>query len=316
MMKAGYKVYLLALLIVIALLLIPGKERTGTHAVRGEDTLCCILPWAGAELEEALVQKFTGDHGLNTTLSVAAEGANYLDSLLDGSADLVVMTQADSLPESLAATRPFPDGTVWVLRKEDSHALMLMNRWIGELSSETRFHQLQRDYQKGKPVSLTTISSYDPLVRKYAAAIGWDWRLLSAIIFRESRFHPDANSHRGAVGLMQIRSSRYSADTLLIPSVNLSVGTTYLKRLQNMFSPVAADTTECIKFTLAAYNAGEGRILQTIQTAREKGVDATRWDSVQKVIPDVPGFKGTQTIVYVEDVLNIYAFYTRFYPAE
>ena len=116
---------------------------------------------------------------------------------------------------------------------------------------------------------LTTISSYDPLVQQYATSIGWDWRLLSAIIFRESRFHPDANSHKGAIGLMQIRSSRYSADTLLIPAVNLSVGTSYLKRLQNMFSSVAADTTECIKFTLAAYNAGEGRILQTIQKAHD-----------------------------------------------
>ena len=313
-MKPSYKTYLLIVLAVLVLLLIPRKEHSGDRAVRPEDTLRCILPWAGANLEEVLVQKFTGDHGLEATLEVAADDANYLDSLLEGTADLVVTVQADSLPEGLMATRPFPDGTVWVLRKDESHALMLMNRWIGELSSESRFHQIQRDYQKGKPVHLTTISSYDPLVRKYAESIGWDWRLLSAIIFRESRFHPDANSHKGAIRLMQIRSSRYSTDTLLIPSVNLSVGTTYLKRLQNMFSSAAADTTECIKFTLAAYNAGEGRILQTIQTAREKGVDATRWDSVLKVIPDVPGFKGTQTIVYVEDVLNIYAFYTRFYP--
>ena len=313
-MKPSYKTYLLIVLAVLVLLLIPRKEHSGDRAVPPEDTLRCILLWAGANLEEVLVQKFTGDHGLEATLEVAADDANYLDSLLEGTADLVVTVQADSLPEGLVATRPFPDGTVWVLRKDESHALMLMNRWIGELSSESRFHQIQRDYQKGKPVHLTTISSYDPLVRKYAESIGWDWRLLSAIIFRESRFHPDANSHKGAIGLMQIRSSRYSTDTLLIPSVNLSVGTTYLKRLQNMFSSAAADTTECIKFTLAAYNAGEGRILQTIQTAREKGVDATRWDSVLKVIPDVPGFKGTQTIVYVEDVLNIYAFYTRFYP--
>lgn len=315
-MKPSYKTYLLIVLAVLVLLLIPRKEHSGDRAVRPEDTLRCILPWAGANLEEVLVQKFTGDHGLEATLEVAADDANYLDSLLEGTADLVVTVQADSLPEGLVATRPFPDGTVWVLRKDESHALMLMNRWIGELSSESRFHQIQRDYQKGKPVHLTTISSYDPLVRKYAESIGWDWRLLSAIIFRESRFHPDANSHKGAIGLMQIRSSRYSTDTLLIPSVNLSVGTTYLKRLQNMFSSAAADTTECIKFTLAAYNAGEGRILQTIQTAREKGVDATRWDSVRQVISDVPGFKGTQTTIYVEDVLNTYAFYTRFYPAE
>ncbi len=313
-MKPSYKGYLLMALVTLLLLLIPGKERRRDRQDRPADTLRCILPWEGADLEKALIQKFTGDHSLETRLEVAKEGADYLDSLAAGTADLLVLSQADSLPAGLTATRPFPDGTVWVLRETDSEALMLMNRWIGELSSETRFHQLQRDYQKGKPVQLTTISKYDPLVRKYAAAIGWDWRLLSAIIFRESRFHADANSQRGAVGLMQIRSSRYNADTLLIPSVNLQVGTTYLKRLQNMFSGNAADTTECIKFTLAAYNAGEGKILRTIQTAREQGVDDTRWDSVASVIPDVPGFKGTQTIVYVEDVLNIYAFYTRFYP--
>lgn len=313
-MKPEHRLYLLIALVALILLLIPGKQHHSPLQLRPQDTLRCILPWEGAAMEQALVQKFTSDHELETTITVAEEGRNYLDSLMEGSIDLVVLPRADSLPEKLAATRPFPDGTVWVLRKEDSKALMLMNRWIGELSAEAQFHQLQKDYLKGKPVHLTTISSYDPLVKQYAAGIGWDWRLLSAIIYRESRFHADANSHKGAVGLMQIRSSRYSTDTLLIPSVNLSVGTTYLKRLQNMFSRTAADTTECIKFTLAAYNAGEGKILRTIQTAEEKGVDATRWDSVSSVIPDVPGFKGTQTLVYVEDVLNIYAFYTRFYP--
>ena len=127
-MKASYKTYLLVLLAVLVLLLIPFKEHPGMRHVRPEDTLRCILPWAGADLEEALVRKFTGDHGLETSLEVAVDSASYLDSLLEGSADLLVMTQADSLPEGLAATRPFPDGTVWVLRKEDSHALMLMNR--------------------------------------------------------------------------------------------------------------------------------------------------------------------------------------------
>ena len=313
-MKPSYKGYLLIALASLLLLLIPRKQHYSPMQLRPQDTLRCILPWEGAAMEQALVQKFTGDNDVACTITVAEEGPDYLDSLMDGTVDLVVLPKADSLPEALAATRPFPDGTVWILRKEDTKALMLMNRWIGELSAEARFHQLQKDYLKGKTVHLTTISSYDALVKQYAAAIGWDWRLLSAIIYRESRFHADANSHKGALGLMQIRSSRYSADTLLIPSVNLSVGTTYLKRLQNMFTGTAADTTECIKFTLAAYNAGEGKILRTIQTAREKGVDATRWDSVASVIPDVPGFKGTQTLVYVEDVLDIYAFYTRFYP--
>ena len=95
-MKPSYKTYLLIVLAVLVLLLIPRKEHSGDRAVRPEDTLRCILPWAGANLEEVLVQKFTGDHGLEATLEVAADDANYLDSLLEGTADLVVTVQAPS----------------------------------------------------------------------------------------------------------------------------------------------------------------------------------------------------------------------------
>ena len=121
-MKSSYKTYLLIVLAVLVLLLIPRRERSGDRAVRPEDTLRCILPWAGADLEEALVQKFTGDHGLEATLEVAEGHADYLDSLLEGTADLLVTVQADSLPEGLVATRPFPDGTFTYCQNSPSMA--------------------------------------------------------------------------------------------------------------------------------------------------------------------------------------------------
>ena len=79
------------------------------------------------------------------------------------------------------------------------------------------------------------LSQYEPLLRQYAEKIGWDWRLLASIVYHESRFNHTAQSGKGATGLMQINSARYSEDTLLIPAVNLSIGTAYLQKLEQMF---------------------------------------------------------------------------------
>ena len=281
--------------------------------VRPVEDLCCYVP--SSALEVALVQKFCEDHTLGSKLVQPLDSIpSPLDSLIGGQADLLVFREApDSLPGGLASSIPFPNGTVWVLRKTESHALLMINRWIASLSSEQQFKRMQRDFHKGKSVNLEGISQYDSAVKRCAATLGWDWRLLSAIIYNESRFHHEANSSKGAVGLMQIRSRKYTVDTLLIPSVNLEIGTNYLGRLRQLFGPFAADSVECLKFTLAAYNAGEGRILTTIQKARELGVDTGRWDSVASVIPEVPGFKGKQTIAYVNNVLDTYNFYRCFY---
>ena len=103
-------------------------------------------------------------------------------------------------------------------------------------------------------------------------------------------------------------------DTLLDPAVNVSIGTKYLTYLSGMFAEHGADSVECLKFALAAYNAGEGNILKCIRTAEEKGVDPTRWDNIVSIIPEVPGFRGKQTIAYVREVLDTFDEYAEVYP--
>ena len=136
-----------------------------------------------------------------------------------------------------------------------------------------------------------------------------DWHLIAAVVYHESRFHNEAESERGAVGLMQILSSRYSPEYLLEPSNNITVGTRYLKRLQAMYSSTAANPTEALKFALAAYNIGEGKVWHLITLAREAGEDASRWDAV--AASQLP--KGHHTVSYVEKVLDTYADYYRRY---
>lgn len=153
------------------------------------------------------------------------------------------------------------------------------------------------------------LSPYDDLLRHSADSIGWDWRLMAAVVYHESRFHPSAQSGKGAVGLMQVRSARYTEEELLNPRINLFVGSSYLKKLEKMFQADAASPVEALKFSLAAYNLGEGRVGALIVKAREQGLDTSRWDSVAVLLP-----QGHHTLSYVEKVLNTYSMYARQYP--
>jgi hypothetical protein len=104
-------------------------------------------------------------------------------------------------------------------------------------------------------------SEYLPLVKEASTRYGVDPRLVTAVIHVESRFQPHARSPKGAVGLMQIMpatAARYGVKnprSLLNPSVNIDVGTRYLRDLHELF-PGRTD------LVLAAYNAGEGAVIK------------------------------------------------------
>ena len=57
------------------------------------------------------------------------------------------------------------------------------------------------------------ISPYDSLFREYADTLGWDWKLLAAVAYVESKFDTAAVSSVGARGLMQMMpQSLYAAN--------------------------------------------------------------------------------------------------------
>lgn len=276
-----------------------------------------------------------------TSVILAGKGTSYIDSLKRGAVDIVVLPYQDSIyADSVSFSIPVEGTMVWAIRSEYKEGLALMNRWLEEYSSTEEYESrkelfLLRFSPNRRAVNgrITAIlSPYDELMKKYASEIGWDWRLLAALIYKESQFHIEVSSHRGAEGLMQIRrrtAERFGETDLLNPENNIKAGTAFIKRLQDMFKKNAADPDELQKFVLAAYNAGEGRLKDCITFTEYCGSDSGYWDNIAKAIPHMRDssviildtlehgiFYGDETISYVGEVLKLYDDFKRICPKD
>ena len=103
---------------------------------------------------------------------------------------------------------------------------------------------------------------YKSEIDYYADEYSIDRHLVYALIKAESSFDPDAVSHKGAVGLMQVTGETALwcaekigdvtlAERMNEPDVNLKIGCFYLSYLLKRYS--GSETA-----ALAAYNAGAG----------------------------------------------------------
>lgn len=82
--------------------------------------------------------------------------------------------------------------------------------------------------------------------------------LLHAVIEAESAYDPNAVSHAGAVGLMQLMpatAKRFGVTDRTDPEQNVDAGANYLRKLLNMFD-------NDVKLAIASYNAGEGAVMK------------------------------------------------------
>ena len=113
-------------------------------------------------------------------------------------------------------------------------------------------------------------SSQDKNILLSARKHGVDPALIKAVIWRESRFHPEARGGKREVGLMQIMEDTgrewagaqhvtlFSESDLLDPARNIECGTWYLRKLLGRYQ----QTDDPVPYALADYNAGRGNVLK------------------------------------------------------
>ncbi len=107
-------------------------------------------------------------------------------------------------------------------------------------------------------------NAFDAQIQQAASAYGIAPELIKAVVWRESKFNPDARGSSGEYGLMQIqetaanewaaamKNNDFKPEHLLNPKTNLLAGAWYLSKWNNR-SPHTDDPRP---FALAAYNAG------------------------------------------------------------
>ena len=327
-----------------------GRMLSGAHSVNtlaGKELVCAIdlgnemYSRHGLEtgLNYELMSRFAQDNHCNIKIIAARNKDNYIDSLRQGKVDIVITHDKDSFScGTFDILRTLDSCSVWAFNGEEEQARQF-NRWISYISGTEEYGRLKEKYTGSynpyklaeRGIKTGTISPYDDIIRKYAATLGWDWRMLASILYQESRFAIGSSSSRGAQGLMQVMPSTgkyYNVDNLLDPEQNIIAGTSHLRRLQNMFKKDGLDGEELIKFTLAAYNAGEGRIMDCRNLAASKEFDNMVWDETVKVIPlmrddsileeevvKLGKFQGYETIAYVDQILSHYNAFCQICPS-
>lgn len=176
------------------------------------------------------------------------------------------------------------------------------------------------------------ISPYDPIMRQIAEQAGLDWRLLAAIAHQESRFDPDARSHRGAQGLMQVMGSvakefGVPEEKISDPKTNIATAVKLIKKIENTLRFGQATSEEDrIRIVLACYNAGMGHILDARRLAVKQGANHNSWVQLSEfvVLKGTPewvddeavrsgAFDGSETIRYVDKVMAQYSRYCKNY---
>ncbi len=153
----------------------------------------------------------------------------------------------------------------WMLRSLDEHRLQIAAKVAHDWGWHDRAILTAARTGYWDDLELRFPLEYRPWIEKQAATRKLDSAWVFAVVRQESAFLSDARSSAGALGLMQLmpNTARSVAQSLgkgsprktdlFKPSINISYGTAYLRRVMDAFGqhPVLAT---------AAYNAGPHRV--------------------------------------------------------
>jgi membrane-bound lytic murein transglycosylase MltF len=170
------------------------------------------------------------------------------------------------------------------------------------------------------------LSPFDDMVQRHSARHRTDWRLISSIIYAESRFQHDAVSPMGARGLMQVMpiAAKQQGESLSDkPEENIRTGIRHF--LWGKEKLIGNTEDDEISLALAAYNAGLGHVRDAQILAKKMGKSTRSWKNIRAMLLllEQPQYykdakygyvKGTETVAYVAKVKKQYKNYRDLFP--
>jgi membrane-bound lytic murein transglycosylase F len=224
----------------------------------------------------------------------------------------------------------------WAVRATDEALLAALNEFFGEKYRGVIYNVLYRRYfederairrRQDESIQITgKLSPWDEMVQRHAEKLDFDWRLIVAQMYYESRFDPEAVSSMGALGLMQVTpraGEQVGVSDLENPADNIRAGMLYLDWVRQRF-PEDLPVADRMWFSLASYNAGLGHVMDARRLAAQKGWDPDRWfDNVERAMLLLSQKKyytqarhgyvrGSEPVAYLDRISSLYKAYVRF----
>ena len=243
-------------------------------------------------------------------------------------------TYYDELQLGLEVSKEEP--VTWALRSTSPNLLQAVNSWLVEkkkvfiprtyaryfLNSKNQYERTTNTYSS---LGGNRISVYDEIIQENAQILGWDWRLLAALVYKESRFDTTALSYAGAQGLLQLMPvtvERFGVTNPNDPEESLKGGVKYLQYLDKFWMERVPETNERIKFMLASYNIGQGHVEDAWRLTLKYQKNPQSWQEVSNFLnlKSDPKYyrdavvksgyaKGHIAVNYVRDVLALFQSY-------
>lgn len=211
----------------------------------------------------------------------------------------------------------------WAIRQDADGLKPLVDRFIranrkGTLLGNILFKRYLQDnvYVNNAAASQDRQRLLDlsELFQKYSSEYTFDWLLIAAQAYQESRLIHSTRSAAGAIGVMQILPTTARGPAVGIPNVeeleaNIHAGHKYLRHIiDEYFSDPAIDEFNRELFAFAAYNAGPTRISRLRRQAEQRGLDPDVWFGNVEIL--VAEQVGRETVQYVRNILKYYTTYS------
>jgi membrane-bound lytic murein transglycosylase F len=174
---------------------------------------------------------------------------------------------------------------------------------------------------------LNVMPRYVALFKRAQLQTGFDWRLLAALAYQESKWDPQATSVTGVRGIMMLTAD--TADALgvsnrLDPQQAIPAAARYLGQLIDALPPRVMDPDR-LWLGLAAYNVGATHLEDARMLAQRQGLNPASWVDVKRMLPSLAnpqvfsdlkaGFaRGAEPVSFVDSVRGYYDILRRFEP--
>jgi membrane-bound lytic murein transglycosylase MltF len=211
----------------------------------------------------------------------------------------------------------------WAMRKDSPQLLEVVNEFTKTHKVGTTFGNiLKKRYLTGdsfvkRSTSTEELEKFQAIAqffKKYGEQYDFDWLMIAAQGYQESKLDQSARSPRGAVGVMQLLPSTAADKSVGITGIdestenNIHAGAKYLRTLVDKYlDDPALDRKNRTLMAFAAYNAGPGNLRKFRKVAANSGLDPNVWfHNVEHAAADIVG---RETVQYVSNIYKYYVAY-------